>query len=276
MLRRAANLAEWIESPRASYLVGQSLFSFVADEAVVGGVAWGRPTTDDVAWMIRTHRALSPVLPRVFARHGAYLDLRGVDLVDFGVFGALAQSIARHGAELADSAERLALVRPTGPLGAMAEGFFRLVGAPLPVEVFVEPADALDWIGHPRSDELARALGDVVDASTGTDPVLRALKDRLEEQLGELDLAEAARTLGVSERGLQRRLSGLGTTFQIERGRARVRVAKRLLRDTDHPLTRIAFDVGCRSLAHFSTLFRRVEGIAPGAWRTRERASQRG
>ena len=273
MLRRAATLADWIESSRDSYVAGESLFSFVADEAVVGCVGWGRPTTDAVAWAVRTHRSLAQVMPRVFPRHGAYFDIRGVDFVDFGVFGALAQSIARHGDELAGSAEKLAVVRPSGPLGAMAEGFFRLVRAPLPVEVFVAPADALDWIGHPRAEDLARALDDVVDALTGTDPLLRMLKERLEDRPGDLDLADAARALGVSERSLQRKLSGLGTTFQIERGRAQVRVAKRLLRETELPLTRIAFDVGCRSLAHFSTLFRRVEGIAPGAWRTRERSS---
>jgi AraC-like DNA-binding protein len=42
-----------------------------------------------------------------------------------------------------------------------------------------------------------------------------------------------------------------------------------LLADTDSALTEIAYDVGCASPQHFSTLFRRVSGVAPSTWRAR-------
>jgi hypothetical protein len=61
------------------------------------------------------------------------------------------------------------------------------------------------------------------------------------------------------------------TTFQRELDAARVRVAMRILVERDAPLTEIAYDVGCASPQHFSTLFRRVIGTSPSAWRGRQR-----
>ena len=57
---------------------------------------------------------------------------------------------------------------------------------------------------------------------------------------------------------------------------ARVRAAQALLADTDTKITSIAFEVGCGSLQHFSTIFRKATGVAPSAWReSRRRASLR-
>ena len=46
-----------------------------------------------------------------------------------------------------------------------------------------------------------------------------------------------------------------------------------LLRDTDLPVTQIAFDTGWGSLGTFGRTFRDVTGESPGAIRTRERAA---
>jgi AraC-like DNA-binding protein len=70
-------------------------------------------------------------------------------------------------------------------------------------------------------------------------------------------------------RSLQRDLTASRTSFQRELDAARVRLARRLLQDSDSPLTEIAYDVGCASPQHFSKLFRRVVGVAPSAWRAR-------
>jgi AraC-like DNA-binding protein len=72
-------------------------------------------------------------------------------------------------------------------------------------------------------------------------------------------------------RSLQRDLVAARTSFQRELDGARVRIAKRLLADSESPLTEIAYDVGCASPQHFSTLFRRVTGVAPSTWRARSR-----
>ena len=52
----------------------------------------------------------------------------------------------------------------------------------------------------------------------------------------------------------------------------RIERAKTLLRDTDLPITEIAFDTGWNSLGTFGRVFRDITGEAPGELRTRERA----
>jgi AraC-like DNA-binding protein len=53
--------------------------------------------------------------------------------------------------------------------------------------------------------------------------------------------------------------------------RRRINRAKELLRSTDMPITDICVQIGFESLGSFSTLFRRVVGLAPGAYRSSAR-----
>ena len=53
----------------------------------------------------------------------------------------------------------------------------------------------------------------------------------------------------------------------------RIERAKALLRDTDIPITDIAFDTGWNSLGTFGRVFRDVTGESPGAFRTRQKAA---
>jgi transcriptional regulator GlxA family with amidase domain len=87
-------------------------------------------------------------------------------------------------------------------------------------------------------------------------------------------LRDAARTLGLSSRTLQRRLREEGTSFQREQGTLRVRVAKDLMMHTNHDLKRIAFGIGCASPQQFTTLFHTRVGEPPSAWRERARREQ--
>jgi transcriptional regulator GlxA family with amidase domain len=53
----------------------------------------------------------------------------------------------------------------------------------------------------------------------------------------------------------------------------RIERATSLLRDTDLPVTAIAFDTGWTSLGTFGRVFRAITGASPGALRARERAA---
>lgn len=55
----------------------------------------------------------------------------------------------------------------------------------------------------------------------------------------------------------------------------RIERATALLRDTDLPITEIAFQTGWASLGTFGRTFRDITGESPGAIRTRERAAAR-
>ena len=56
----------------------------------------------------------------------------------------------------------------------------------------------------------------------------------------------------------------------------RIERAKTLLRDTDRPITEIAFHTGWQSLGTFGRTFRDVTGESPGAIRTRAQATAHG
>ena len=53
----------------------------------------------------------------------------------------------------------------------------------------------------------------------------------------------------------------------------RIEQAKTLLRDTDLPITEIAFRTGWQSLGTFGRTFRDITGVSPGALRAREKAA---
>src|ERR1700704_1914878 len=53
----------------------------------------------------------------------------------------------------------------------------------------------------------------------------------------------------------------------------RIERATALLRDTDRPITEIAFETGWASLGTFGRIFRDITGESPGAMRSRERAA---
>ena len=183
--------------------------------------------------------------------------------------------------ELSSSVKALAIVRPAGMAGALVSGLFEVVRRPYPVRIVSTVKEGLQWATeHEPSlatelDELATELAALFEEASRTTPLLSGLRELLEKRLKVITLADAAAALGVTERTLQRRMRDSETSFQVELNEARVRAARVLLLDSELPLKEIAREVGCASLAHFSTMFRRSVGEAPGAWRTRHRTATR-
>jgi transcriptional regulator GlxA family with amidase domain len=116
-----------------------------------------------------------------------------------------------------------------------------------------------------------------VSAGQGQDPelvrrLLRA-KDRMDAASHEeWPVPRLARVSGVSEAHFARSFK---EAFGVPPHRylltRRVERAKALLRETDLPITDIAFQTGWRSLGTFGRTFRDVTGESPGAIRERER-----
>jgi AraC-like DNA-binding protein len=80
-------------------------------------------------------------------------------------------------------------------------------------------------------------------------------------------LADLARTLGVSERTLQRRLGEEGTTLQVLTEDVRHELSLVYLRDRSLSVGEVADRLGYSSLAAFSRAFRRWRGVSPAAHR---------
>ena len=102
------------------------------------------------------------------------------------------------------------------------------------------------------------------------DPIAASLLIGLRESLEQRPACradEVARRFGISQRTFQRRLRELGTSFQQEINSAHLRIAKRLMQETDNSLKWIAIESGYASLQHFSSSFRARVGVSPSAWR---------
>ncbi|HEV7554762.1 MAG TPA: AraC family transcriptional regulator [Kofleriaceae bacterium] len=261
-------------SPVGRYVVGETFVHFCAAPTLWGLIIWGRFDESHAA-------ALGPSLVKELAppavAHASILDASRLEATDPKAFQAGDAYLTRYRELLGNRLSRLALVRPGGMSGAVVAGAFEVLPRPYPARVFADAGAAFGWLvdegGAPDwPSDGAAFVAELYAEAAGTPAILGALRALLEAKLAGPPVADAARELGVSDRTLQRKLGELGTTFQHELSEARVRVAKRLLVDSDAPVTNIALDVGCASLQHFSALFRKHEGESPSAFRKRRRS----
>lgn len=165
---------------------------------------------------------------------------------------------------------REAVVRPTGIVGVLCEGFYRAVPSRYEGRVFLDVDAALAWLA-PQAPGLPRWLAAALDherhalaraASHGD-----ALTELLRRRGAALSVQEAARELGVSPRTLQRRLRDSGTSFEARRSEALVSLACQRLLETDDDVKCVAIDLGFASSSSFIAMFRRATGLTPQAWR---------
>jgi AraC-like DNA-binding protein len=83
------------------------------------------------------------------------------------------------------------------------------------------------------------------------------------------DLPQAARTMGLSDRTLKRRLQKEGLSYRVLLADMRGRQANELLADDTLSLTQIAERMGFSDLSSFSQAYKRWFGFAPSAGRHR-------
>jgi len=114
---------------------------------------------------------------------------------------------------------------------------------------------------HAAIDAIEHASGAPLGPSAGLPPDLRCPAP--------LALADLAARAGLSPFHFLRIFrAATGTTPHQYLVGARLRRAARLLLDTAHPVTRIAYDVGFEDLSNFTRTFRREIGCTPRAYRT--------
>lgn len=141
------------------------------------------------------------------------------------------------------------------PRDATAERFFAALGAIVP-ELARDPHDYR--LPSPQSPELARAVAQLLER-VASPPKLAAL----------------ARSVGLSERTLERRFQEeTGTGYRAFVRAARVHAAMELLSRPRARVTDVALGVGFQSLSSFSRAFAELAGERPRAFLARARAGR--
>jgi AraC-like DNA-binding protein len=269
-MRCAADVVEYVEHPFGTYYAGPTFLHFFADETLCGTVLWGRP---DERAIVDLTRAIAAELPAHSPAHRAFVDATRLTGADPAAFHALASYVGPRAKAFGDNVTKQAIARPPGVLGAMVVGFYDVTPSTHPEkrEFFDDAHAALRWLEYPNVPELLAELDAAQARASGTPPEVRTLHQWVIAHPRHVKIADAARALGVSPRCLQDDLRRLGTTFRQEVNTARVRAAETLLAGSDTKLSAIALEVGCASLQHFSTLFRKVTGHSPSEWRALQR-----
>ena len=84
---------------------------------------------------------------------------------------------------------------------------------------------------------------------------------------GKLPIAKAANVIGLSVRTLQRRLKESGISYRKILDEIQIQEAKKLLKNSTHPITAISTHLGYSNVAHFSRAFKRVTRESPSVFR---------
>jgi transcriptional regulator GlxA family with amidase domain len=253
--------------PEGGFVAGEAWLYFCADASLHGFVLWEVPSEKDMDALVRLMEAeLTRREP-----HVAYVDVRRLRVALAPSFAALARYFVTHAEALARVVTRGAIVRGEGITAAIAAGFMATVPTTFSASTWTDPVRALEHLGlrPERARALAEALDRACEEAAGTPHVLASLQGWLEQHLEGSTLEDAARGLATAPRTLQRRLSEAGTSFVDELGKARVRVAQRMMLASDVPISNVALDVGCASPQHFASLFKKHVGETPTAWRQR-------
>ena len=133
--------------------------------------------------------------------------------------------------------------------------------------------------GHSRSPTFTAPVKDSGPRPTRQDPeLLRRLlraKDRIDAASHEAwPVQRLAKVSGVSQAHFARSFrDAFGAPPHRYLLTRRIERAKTLLRDTDLPITEIAFRTGWESLGTFGRTFRDITGESPSQLRTREQAA---
>tara|TARA_Y100001933_G_C19013731_1_gene570133 strand:+ start:7400 stop:8413 length:1014 start_codon:yes stop_codon:yes gene_type:complete len=133
--------------------------------------------------------------------------------------------------------------------------------------LFREPLKLADPWNRQRSEEELKAIKSRREATFANQVreliLINPKKNQSEDTV--------ARSLKISGSTLRRRLKEEGTTFREVRAETLHALARVMLIGSPRNIDEIADQLGYSEAASFVRSFRRIEGIAPGAWRKAER-----
>jgi transcriptional regulator GlxA family with amidase domain len=260
--------SELVRDPIGGYVEGKSFMVWVQSPTRFGA-AHRSPlehidqTTATALFGILTH-------PRLTGPFELLHDFLEVEDVDASAFTYAEMFIRHFGDALAARTRRLAVIRPSGLAGAAFTGIYHdWIPTRFDAKLCRDRCEAYDWLGIDGDDR--RELEALQEAFSQPE-LLRRLRAALAADLRQATVERVARTLSLSVRSLQRHIAECGTSFSDELARARVLAAEALLIRGTTKIEAIARDVGFRSAAAFTSMFTRIHGASPSAFRERYRS----
>lgn len=260
-------LDAFLVRPVGRYFAGPTYAGWAMSPTFSGGAAWGRPSLDDGAAMIRGHdwhggQGLQPPLD-------VLLDLSGLEAISAQLFALYVRELVPRIGFFARCIRRQALVVPAGLVGTIIAGFYPMVQGRTPrYRVFRDTPSACTWLGH---GEAAAGICALHHEAKRDPSVLTAVRALLIERRCLVSLEAAATALKVSERSLQRALSEANTSFRLEQQQARLHLAFDALAQ-ETKLEAVAEQVGLSNASTFCAWFRESTGMTPTQWRSSARA----
>jgi transcriptional regulator GlxA family with amidase domain len=263
----ASGIEPFLRDPVGRYVVGRHFFIWCHALDFTGSVLWGRPEERDTMEIAAIWRELHSRMHSF----DVVTDGSRIESIDAAAFDVMIKYLRDKLPTYARTIRRQAIVHPPGLPGAAIAGLLPTIGLYYQWRIFAEPRAGFDWLARGDGASVCEQVTTLAERTTGVSPWRRILGELLRDTPDDVTLAAAARRLGRSERSLQRDLHQAGTTFRGELEATRVELARALLVDTDLKIDSVARKVGCASAAHFATLFRRVSGETPSAYRERHR-----
>jgi AraC-like DNA-binding protein len=266
-VEEAGGIEPFLRDPVGHYVVGRHFFIWCRALDFTGSVLWGRPEERDTQEIADIWRELHPRMEAF----DVVTDGSRIESIDGAAFEVMIRYLRDKLPTYAKTIRRQAIVHPPGLPGAAIAGLLPTIGLYYQWRIFPEPRAGFAWLERGDGAATCDEVVALAERTTGVSPWRRILGELLRDTPDDVTLAAAARKLGRSDRSLQRDLQQSGTTFRAELEAARVELARALLVDTDLKIDSVARKVGCASAAHFATLFRRVAGETPSAYRERHR-----
>jgi AraC-like DNA-binding protein len=149
-------------------------------------------------------------------------------------------------------------------LGAPVTFACSAAGLEIPIAAWRTPMRRAD----PALQQTLRDLASRLDLGGEADDLEVALRARLRTLLpeGKADAVSVARTLGMSERTMNRRLRELGKSWRGVLDSFREAEAERLLVSGRAGLSEVAFRLGFSDQTAWNRAFRRWKGMSPTEW----------
>jgi len=174
------------------------------------------------------------------------------------------------GAPFCPSSVRLTRSSPRAPtrhealLGAPVTFGCSVSGMEIPLAAWTAPMRRAD----PVLQDTLRQLASRLELGSAGDDLEMALRARMRTLLpeGKADAASIARTVGLSERTLNRRLQEIGKSYREVLDAFREAEAERLLATGKAELSDVAFRLGFSDQTAWNRAFKRWKGMSPTEW----------